>query len=77
MSGATGEWRRLHNNELYVMYRSPDIVWITQTRRMRRVGHVARTGKRMGTYRILVGKGEGNKPLGKLGYRWEEILKKS
>jgi hypothetical protein len=41
MNGAIGEWRRLHNNELYDMYCSPDIVWIIQTRRMRRVGNVA------------------------------------
>jgi hypothetical protein len=41
----TGEWRRLHNNELYVLYPSPNIIWVIESRRLRWAGHVARMGR--------------------------------
>jgi hypothetical protein len=50
----TGEWRRLHNEELYDLYSTPDI-WVIKSRRMRWAGHVAGMGDRRGAYRVLVG----------------------
>jgi hypothetical protein len=59
-----GEWRRLHNKELYDLYSPPDIIWVIK-RRMRWLGHVARIVDRRGAYRVLVGKSEGKRPLGR------------
>jgi hypothetical protein len=56
----TGEWRRLHNEELYDLY-SPNIFRVSKSRRMRWVGHVARMGKKRSTYRCLVKKPEGER----------------
>jgi hypothetical protein len=50
----TGEWRRLHNKELYALY-SPNIMRVIKSRRLRWAGHVARRGERRGAYRALVG----------------------
>ena len=61
----TGEWRRLHKEELSDLYCSPNIVRVIKSRRMRWAGHVARIGEERGTYRALVGKPEGRRPLGK------------
>ena len=61
----TGEWRRLHNEELNDLYCSPNIVWVIKSGRMRWAGHVARMGVERGVYRVLVGKPEGRKPLGR------------
>jgi len=55
----TGEWRRLHNEELNDLYSSPNIVRVIKSRRMRWTGHVARMGEERGAYRVLVGKLEG------------------
>jgi hypothetical protein len=55
----TGEWGRLHDKELYVLYSSPNIIWVIKSRRLRLAGHVARVGERRGAYRALVGKPEG------------------
>jgi hypothetical protein len=63
------EWRKLHNEELNDLYSSPNIVWVIKSKRMRWAGHVARMGDRRGVYRVLVGKPEGKRPLGRL--RWE------
>ena len=60
----TGEWRRLHNEELNDLYSSPSIVRVIKSIRMRWAGHVAHTGKEIGVYRVLVGKPEGKRPLG-------------
>ena len=60
----TGEWRRLHNKELFALYSSPNIIWVIRSRRLRWAGHVALTGKRRGAYRVFVGKSEGRRPLG-------------
>jgi hypothetical protein len=56
--GVTGEWRRLHNEELYDLYSSPNIIRVLRSRRMRLAGHVARMGERRGAYRVLVGGGD-------------------
>jgi hypothetical protein len=50
----TGEWRRLHNKELYALYSSPDIIQVIKSRRMRGASHVARMGDSTGAYRVLV-----------------------
>ena len=62
--GVTGEWRKLHNEELNDLYCSPNIVGTIKSRGMRWEVHVARMGgERKGVYRVLVGKPEGNNPL--------------
>jgi hypothetical protein len=55
----TGEWRKLHSEELNDLYSSPSIVEVIKWRRMRWVGHVACMGENRGVYRVLVGKPEG------------------
>jgi hypothetical protein len=59
----TGNWRTLHNEELYDLYSSPNIIWVIKSRLIRLVGHVARTKERIGTYRVLLRKPEGKRPL--------------
>jgi hypothetical protein len=54
----TGDWRRLHNEELNDLYSSPNIVWVIKSRKMRWAGHVARVGEEKGVYRVLLGKPE-------------------
>jgi hypothetical protein len=71
----TGEWRKLHNEKLNDLYSSPNILQAIKSGRMRWVGHVVRMGERTAAYRVLVGKPEGKKPLGKLRHRWEDSLK--
>jgi len=61
----TREWRRLHNEELNDLYSSPNIVRVIKSRRIRWTGHVARMGEGKGVYRVLVGKPEGKRPLGR------------
>jgi len=58
-------WRRLHNEELNDLYSSPNFVRVIKSRRMRWAGHVARMGEERGVYRVLVGKPEGRRPLGR------------
>ena len=69
----TGEQRKLH--ELNDQYCSPDIVWVIKSRRMKRAGHVAHMGERRCVYRVLVGKPEGKRPLGRPRHRWEDNIK--
>jgi hypothetical protein len=66
----TGEWRKLHNRELHNLYSSPDIIRQIKSRRMRWAGHVARMGEGRNEYRVLVGKPEGKRPLGRPRRRW-------
>jgi hypothetical protein len=65
----TGEWRRLYNEEINVLYCSPNIVRVIKSRRMRWTGHVARMGEERGVYRVLVGKPDGKRPVGRLRRR--------
>jgi hypothetical protein len=71
----TGEWRRLHNKELYALYSSLNIIQVIKSRRLRWAGHVARMEERRGAYRALVGKPEGRRPLGRPRRRWEDNIK--
>jgi hypothetical protein len=68
----TGEWRKLHNEELHNLYSSPDIVRQIKSRRIRWAGHVARVGEDRKVYEVLVGKPEGKRPLGRPRCRWED-----
>jgi hypothetical protein len=72
---ATGEWRRLHNEELNNLYSSPNIIRVIKSRRMRRAVHVATMGEKRGAYRILVGRPEGRRQLGRPRRRWEDNIK--
>jgi hypothetical protein len=72
---ATGDWRRLRNEELNDLYSSPNIIRVVKSRRIRWAGHVARMGEKRGVYRILVGRPEGRRPLGRPRRRWEDIIK--
>src|SRR5215475_6099359 len=78
----TGEWRKLHKEELKDLYSSPSIVRVVKSRRMRWAGHVARMGEERGVHmvlvgkpEVLVGKPEGKRPLGRPRRRWEDNIK--
>jgi hypothetical protein len=69
----TGGWQKLHNEELHSLYCSPGIIRMIMSRRMRWAGNVARKGEKRNAYRILVGKPEGKRPLGRPRRRWDDI----
>jgi hypothetical protein len=71
----TGEWRKLHNEELNDLYSLPNIVRVVKSRRMGWTGNVASMGEDSGVHRVLVGKPEGKKPLGRPRCRWEDNIK--
>jgi hypothetical protein len=71
----TGDWRKMHNEGLHNLYSSPSIIKMIKSRRMRQAGHVARMGERRNVYRILVGKPEGRRPLGRPRRRWVDNIK--
>ena len=71
----TREWRIIHDKELYDVQCSPTIIRVIKLKTVRQVGHVARVGDRTGTYRVLVGKPEGKRPLGRPRRRWEDNIK--
>ncbi|KAJ4436783.1 hypothetical protein ANN_16915 [Periplaneta americana] len=71
----TGEWRKLHNTELHALYSSPDIIRNIKSRRLRWAGHVARMGESRNAYRMLVGRPEGKRPLGRPRRTWEDNIK--
>jgi hypothetical protein len=71
----TGEWRKLHNEELRDLYYSPSIIRIIKSRRMRWAGHVARMGEKRNVYRLLVGKPKGKRPLGRPRRRWVDKIR--
>jgi hypothetical protein len=70
-----GEWRKLHDEKLRDLYSSPSIIRIIKSRRMRWTGLVARMGEKRNAYRLLVGKPEGKKPLGRPRRRWVDNIK--
>jgi hypothetical protein len=71
----TGEWRKLHNEELRDLYSSPSIIRIIESRRMRWAGHVARIGEKRKAYGFLVGKPEGKRPLGRPRRGWVDNIR--
>jgi hypothetical protein len=71
----TGEWKKLHNEELNNLYTSPNIVRVVKSRRMRWVGHVARMAEGRAVYGILVRKPEGMIPFGRRRLKWEDNIK--
>jgi hypothetical protein len=71
----TGGWRKLHNEELHNLYSSPSIIRIIKSRRMRWAGYGARMGEKRNVYRLLVGKPEGRRPLGRPRRRWIDNIK--
>jgi hypothetical protein len=71
----TGEWRKLHNEELHILYSSPNIIRQIKSRRMRWAGHVARMGEEGNVHRVLMGKPEGKRPLERPRHRWEHGIR--
>jgi hypothetical protein len=67
--------RKLHNDEFHDLYSSPNIVRVIKSRRMRWAGHVARMEEGRGVYRVLVGRLEGKRPLGRPRRRWDDNIK--
>jgi hypothetical protein len=68
----TGEWRKLHSEEIHILYSSPIIIRQIKSRRMRWAGHVAPMGKERNMYKVLMGKPEGKRPLGIPRHRWDQ-----
>ena len=71
----TGEWRKLHNAELHQLYNSPDIINVIKSRRLRWAGHAARMDENRIAYKVLIGKPDGKRPLGRPRRRWEENIR--
>jgi hypothetical protein len=74
-NGVTGGWRKLHNEELHNLYPSPSIIRIIKSRRMRWARHVAQMWEKRNMYRLLVGKRERKRPLGRPRRRWIDNIK--
>jgi hypothetical protein len=70
----TGDWRELYNEELHNLCSSPNIIRMIKSRRMRWAGRVARRGEKRNAYRILVGRLEGKRPLGRPRRRWVDNI---
>jgi hypothetical protein len=70
-----GSWRKLNNDELRSLYSSPNIVTVIKSRTMRWAGHVARMEEGRSVYRVLVGRPEGKRPLGRPRRKWEDYIK--
>ena len=69
------EWRKLHNEELSGLYSLPNVVRVVKSRRIRWTGHVARMGEGRVVHKVLVGKPEGKRPLGRPRRRWQDNIK--
>jgi hypothetical protein len=70
-----GSWRKLHNDQLHSLYSSPNNVTVIKSRRIRWAGHVASISEGRDVYRILVGRSEGKRPLGRPRRRWKDNIK--
>jgi hypothetical protein len=70
-----GSWRKLHNDELHSLYSSPNIVRVIKSRRMRWAGHCITHGEGRGVYRVLVGRSESKRSLGRPRHMWEDNIK--
>ena len=68
----SGEWRKLHDEELNDLYSLLNIVQVVKSRRTRWAGHVVHIGEDRGVHRVLVGKPEGKRPLGRPRHRWDD-----
>jgi hypothetical protein len=73
--GVMEDWRKLRNEELHNLYCSPSIIRMNKSRRMKWAGHVTRMMEKRNTYRVLMGKPEGKRPLGRYRRRWEDNVK--
>jgi hypothetical protein len=71
----TGEWKKLHNEGLRDLYSSPSVIRIIKSSRMRCARHVARIGEKRNAYRLLVGKPEGKRPLGRPRPKWVDNMR--
>jgi hypothetical protein len=71
----TGEWRKLHNEELHNLYSSPNSIRQIKSRRLKRAGHVAGMGEERKLYKFSVGKPEGKRQLGRPRRRWEDGIR--
>jgi hypothetical protein len=71
----TGEWRKLHSEELHNLYSSPDIIRQAKSRRMRWAEHVARMAEERKVYKVLVGMPEGKRPLGRPRRMWDDGIR--
>jgi hypothetical protein len=71
----TGSWRKLHNEELHNLYSPPSIIRVIKSRMIKWAGHVARMGEKRNIYRLLMGKPEGKRPLGRLRRLWVNNIK--
>jgi hypothetical protein len=74
-NGMSGEWRKLRKEELHDLYSSSSIIRRMKSRRMRRPRHVARMGEKRSPLRLLVGKPEGRRPLGRPSRRWVDNIR--
>jgi hypothetical protein len=71
----TGGWRKLHDEEHHNLFSSPSIIRMIESRKIRWAGHVTRMEEKRNAYRILVGKPEGKRPLGRPRRRWVDNIK--
>jgi hypothetical protein len=69
------EWRKLHSEELHILYSFPNIIRQIKSRRLRWTGHVACIGEERNVYKVLMGKSEGKRPLGRPRHRWEDGIR--